>query len=163
VRGALAQALTGIVVTIEHVGSTSVPGLCAKAILDIDAIVTRNHVPEAIARLAAIGYVHQGDLGVPDREAFAHDRAVAHNLYVCVAGTSNVRNHFALRDALRADPQLAREYCELKRALAARFPNDIDSYIAGKSAFIMKILEASGVMSRDELDAIRAINAPPGS
>ncbi|HTX59977.1 MAG TPA: GrpB family protein [Verrucomicrobiae bacterium] len=161
IRERIAPALSGIALAIEHVGSTSVPGLPAKPILDVDAIVERRHVAEAIERLAPLGYEHVGDLGVRDREAFRHNHATRHNLYVCVAGSSNLRNHLALRDALRSDSNLAREYGELKRRLAARFPDDIDAYVAGKSALILRVLEASGRLTGDELAEIRAINALP--
>jgi GrpB-like predicted nucleotidyltransferase (UPF0157 family) len=142
---------------IEHVGSTSVPRLAAKPILDIDVIVDEPDVPAAIAALATLGYTHQGDLGVPQREAFKHADAVRHNLYVCVDGSLHLRNHFAVRDALRADSALADEYGRLKRELAARFPNDIDAYVHGKNAFIARLLAARG-FTPEELAAIASIN-----
>src|SRR5271168_241502 len=84
-RSTLAAALGGLAVAIEHVGSTAVPGLPAKPIIDIDVVVpSPAKVPEAIARLATIGYVHQGDLGIAGREAFASPpNTPAHHLYVC--------------------------------------------------------------------------------
>lgn len=71
IAGRIGRALDGVpVLGVEHVGSTAVPGLAAKPILDIDIIVERQHVRAAIAALENIGYVHRGDLGVKDREAF---------------------------------------------------------------------------------------------
>jgi GrpB-like predicted nucleotidyltransferase (UPF0157 family) len=102
--------------------------------------------------------VHQGDLGVPQREAFRHNYETAHNLYVCVAGSPHLHNHLALREALRSDPELVRRYGVLKRDLARRFPNDIDAYVDGKAAFITGVLTRSGALSKSELAAIARIN-----
>jgi GrpB-like predicted nucleotidyltransferase (UPF0157 family) len=157
IRSRIAPALAGVAIGIEHVGSTSVPALSAKPIIDVDAIVEEGDVAAAIERLAPLGYEHQGDLGVPQREGFRHGHAPAHNLYVCVAASLHLRNHLALRDALRADDDLACEYGALKRDLARRFPNDIDAYVAGKTAFVTSVLERTGAFSRAELAAIRAL------
>ncbi len=157
IRSRIAPALAGVATGIEHVGSTSVPALSAKPVIDVDAIVKDGDVASAIARLASLGYEHRGDLGVPQREAFRHGHVPAHNLYVCVAGSLHLRNHLALRDALRADRDLVREYGALKRDLARRFPNDIDAYVAGKTAFVTGVLERSGAFSAAELAAIRAL------
>jgi GrpB-like predicted nucleotidyltransferase (UPF0157 family) len=158
VRDRIAPSLVGVATAIEHVGSTSVPGLAAKPIIDIDVIVERIAVGEAVHRLANLGYRHRGDLGITDREAFDHDFDVRHNLYVCVTNSAALRNHLALRDALRNDAVLMAEYGALKSRLAAQYPNDIAAYVRGKSALIERVLAASGAFSRDELIAIRASN-----
>ena len=100
VAAALAHALVDVpIVSIEHVGSTAVPGLPAKPILDIDVVVPREVVDAAIAALERAGYVHLGDLGLTDREAFtAPDESPARNVYVCVTGTLHLRNHLAVPD-----------------------------------------------------------------
>lgn len=141
----LACALTDVTVeSIEHVGSTSVAGLAAKPILDIDVIVTREHVCAAIEALCSAGYRHQGDLGFSDREAFdAPDRNPRRHVYVCEAGTHHVLNHLAVREVLRARPDLRDEYGSLKLELAADPAMDIDTYIARKSAVLQKVLAAS--------------------
>src|SRR5690242_16632913 len=64
------NSVTDIVISIEHVGSTSVPGLASKPVIDIDVVVAERHIADGIARLTALGYQHQGDLGIPQREAF---------------------------------------------------------------------------------------------
>jgi GrpB-like predicted nucleotidyltransferase (UPF0157 family) len=153
-------AVSNVALAIEHVGSTSVPGLAAKPIIDVDVVVDAADVPVAIERLAAIGYSHRGDLGVPGREAFRQEHGVPHNLYVCVEGSPHLRNHLVLRDRLRADPEAAFRYGALKRELAARFPNDIDAYVAGKSALILQVLETAGLPAED-LASIRGLNEPP--
>ena len=128
--------------TIEHVGSTAVPGLKAKPIIDMDVLLrSEADLPLAITRLASGGYQHQGDLGVPGREAFATPpNEIAHHLYVCPPDSREYRRHIAFRDHLRGNPDCARRYAELKRALAQKFRDDRDAYTLGKTAFVREIL-----------------------
>jgi GrpB-like predicted nucleotidyltransferase (UPF0157 family) len=144
VRERLAAALGEAAVGIEHVGSTAVPGLEAKPILDIDVVVRHaDDIPRAIARLRAVGYEHLGDLGIAGREAFrapASDAGPRHHVYACAVGTPELIAHLALRDELRADPGLAARYAALKRGLAERYRDDRDAYAEGKSAFIGAVL-----------------------
>ena len=159
VAAVLREALAAISpATVEHVGSTSVPGLAAKPILDIDVVVEAQDVPGAIAALESVGYVHRGDLGVAGREAFHAPDEPRRNVYVCTAGTLNVRNHLAVRDVLRSRDDLREAYAAVKRALAADPGMDIDTYLAGKSAVLQQVLEASGEMTQAELDTIRRLN-----
>lgn len=160
----LAAALAAVPsATIEHVGSTSVPGLAAKPVLDIDVIVPVEDVPAAVAALVAVGYAHRGDLGVTDREAFrAPDEDPRRNVYVCRAGSLNVRNHLAVRDVLRVRPELREEYAAVKTALAADPAMDIDTYVARKSAVLQKVLAESD-LTDDELRRIHRLNDPAGT
>jgi GrpB-like predicted nucleotidyltransferase (UPF0157 family) len=161
IRSELSAALTAVsVVAIEHVGSTSVPGLAAKPIVDIDVVVARDNVQSAIAALEAAGYASLGDLGVPDRYALRPpDDGVRRNVYVIVDGSLSLRNHCAVRAALLADEKLRREYGDLKLALAQRDFDTIDDYVAAKSPVLQRILERGGI---DECDRgeIAAINDP---
>ena len=127
---------------IEHVGSTAVTGLAAKPIIDIDVVIpSRADLPDAIARLATLGYVYQGELGIISREAFKRPpESPPQNLYVCAEDSPELRRHLAFRDYLRAHPDDARRYAELKRELAARYVTDIDRYVDGKAEFIEAIL-----------------------
>jgi GrpB-like predicted nucleotidyltransferase (UPF0157 family) len=135
-------AVRDVALSVEHVGSTAVPGLAAKPVIDIDVVVaSRNKVKEAIWRLGALGYVHRGNLGVEDREAFKSPAGLpAHHLYVCLQGSAALANHRALRDFLRREPVAAAEYGRIKKQLAAEFPGDMDSYIARKTAYILTVL-----------------------
>ena len=144
-RDRLAAALGPLVVTIEHVGSTAVPGLAAKPITDLDVVIAdRADLPAIIERLRPLGYHHEGDLGVPGREAFTTPAgAPPHHLYVCAAGTPALDRHLAFRDALRADPALAGAYGNLKHILAARLGGNRAGYTEAKSAFIEQVLAAS--------------------
>jgi len=143
---------------VEHVGSTSVPGLAAKPILDIDVVVDAADVGAAVTALESVGHVHRGDLGVAGREAFYAPGEPRRNVYVCTAGTTNVRNHLAVRDVLRERDDLRDAYAAVKLALAADPTMDIDTYLAGKSAVLQQVLEVSGEFSDDELAAIHRLN-----
>lgn len=158
----LAAALNGIAIeAIEHVGSTSVPGLPAKPILDIDIIVQREAMVTATAALERAGYVHCGDLGVTDREVFrAPDENPSRNVYICVANTLHVRNHIAVRDALRAHPDLRDRYGTVKQQLASHPHMTIDRYLAGKSAILQEVLALSD-LTANEKRRILELNTRP--
>lgn len=138
----IARALGEIAGAIEHVGSTAVPGLAAKPIIDIDVLLaSADQLPIAIERLANIGYIHQGDLGIPEREAFKTPSGnLAHHLYVCPPSSREFIRHLAFRNYLRASALEAREYGELKKSLAAQFREDRTAYTDGKSEFVAKIM-----------------------
>jgi GrpB-like predicted nucleotidyltransferase (UPF0157 family) len=153
---------------IEHVGSTSVPGQAAKPIIDMTVVVaTREQVPLTIERLATLGYRHRGNLGIDDREAFNNPPDLPglpnlpkHNLYVCPEGTIGIVNQVAVRDYLRAHADVARRYGELKKRLAAEFPHDIDSYVFGKTDFVLDVLRRAG-LSEEQLASIARVNRRP--
>jgi len=158
-RARVWPAVAGLALGIEHVGSTSVPGLAAKPIIDMSVVVPdRSAVAPVIERLATIGYVHRGNLGIEDREAFDHPSELPrHNLYVCPRGTIGIVNQLAVRDYLRLHADAARRYGELKKQLAARFPNDIDSYVFGKTDFVLEVLRQSG-LTAEQLADIERVN-----
>ena len=155
----LHRALDAVpVLSIEHVGSTSVPGLAAKPVIDIDIIVERQHVDAAISALADAGYVHRGDFGVTDREALATpDDDPARNVYVCVEGTLHLRNHLAVREVLRRRADLRERYGAVKLELSRDPEMDITTYIAEKSDVLQDVL-ASSDLSDDEKALIRTLN-----
>jgi GrpB-like predicted nucleotidyltransferase (UPF0157 family) len=147
------EVLQGIALSVEHVGSTSVPGLAAKPIIDIDVVVpSRAQIPATVERLAAIGYVHSGDLGIEDRGSRIEDREAfkspvglpVHHLCACVQGCTALANHLTLREYLRRNPVTAAAYGRLKKKLAEQFPTDIESYIAGKTDFLLEVLRGAG-------------------
>lgn len=140
------SAIGDVALTVEHVGSTSVPGLAAKPIIDMDVVVPENSVRIGIARLVAIGYIHRGDLGVPRREAFhCPDNTPRHHLYLCPVGSDALRNHLAVRDHLRSHPQVAEAYGALKKALVRSHAHDIDGYVEAKTGFLIGILRSAGL------------------
>jgi GrpB-like predicted nucleotidyltransferase (UPF0157 family) len=152
-------AVQDLAVSVEHVGSTAVPGLAAKPIIDMDVVLaSSDNMSEAIEKLATLGYVHRGNLGIEDREAFESPRGLpAHHLYVCPQGSAPLANHLALRDFLRRDVVAVAEYGRIKKQLAARFSSDIDSYFAGKTDFILTVLRNLG-LRESVLQTIRDAN-----
>ncbi len=163
---AAALAHAGVpVVAIEHVGSTSVPGLAAKPVLDIDIVVARDDIDAATAVLAGLGFEPRGDLGIPDRWAFLPPaRLGATHTYVVVEGSLALRNHLAVRTVLRSDAALRAEYAEVKRAAGATAA-DIEEYIAAKNATLQRILDAGGLSEteRAEIDGQQVPGAPPSA
>ncbi len=157
------------IIGIEHVGSTSVVGLKAKPIIDLDIIVAdAEGIKRVINQLAKLAYKHIGDLGVTGREAFKPPpenvltdgtgrKWFQHHLYVCQRGSIGLRNHLALRDHLRAHTEKVVEYGHLKQDLAEKYPYDIDAYIAGKTDFITSILMEMGLTEND-ISTIRKDN-----
>lgn len=145
--------------SIEHVGSTSVPGLAAKPIIDVDIIVTRENVHPAITALVSKGhFIDMGELGIIDRWCLKDPlQDPRRNVYVCVDGAFQTRNHLGLRDTLRQDAALREEYASVKMDLAAKGTNIVD-YIEAKSAIVEKILKKAGLLNDEELAAIGKAN-----
>jgi GrpB-like predicted nucleotidyltransferase (UPF0157 family) len=142
-RAPVVTVLRKLVVVVEHVGSTAVPGLAAKPIIDMDVVVASvSDIPVAIVRLAALGYLHQGDLGIPGREAFTSPAwKRTYHLYVCGLNYEELRRHRSFRDYLLKHPDEARAYGELKKAGALRFGDDRAAYTAAKSQFVEAVLQ----------------------
>jgi GrpB-like predicted nucleotidyltransferase (UPF0157 family) len=151
-REEYAQAMSAAfvpVVAIEHVGSTSVPGLAAKPVIDCDIVVAEAHVTAAGHVLISLGFAPLGQLGIPLRWAFKEPaRLSGTNTYVVVDGCLSLRNHLAVRDVLRADPALRHEYAAVKRHAGARAA-DIDEYGQAKASMVQKILAAAGLTEAD--------------
>ncbi len=142
-RGRVAAALGDAVERIEHVGSTAVPGLAAKPVVDLDAVLRSiDDWERCVEPLAAAGYEHwrQGDFG--DRRFFRRyeDGVRVAHLSLVGAASPVLREHLALRDLLRGSPELARRYGELKRALAAAHGDDRIAYTEAKTAFVLEAL-----------------------
>jgi GrpB-like predicted nucleotidyltransferase (UPF0157 family) len=139
VRDRAAAALGDVALAIEHVGSTAVPGLAAKPVIDLVVVVDPDRVHEAIERLAAIGYLPRGNQGVEGREVFAAPEGEPrhhHHLYVSPTDSEELRAQLVFRDRLRESPVLRAEYETLKRQLAVQFRDDRPGYTEAKSAFV---------------------------
>jgi len=164
IRNLIWPKVSDFALAIEHVGSTSVPGLAAKPIIDIDIIIPEmSFLDLTISRLAILGYAHRGNLGIQDREAFRSQNPSPihkHNLYVCPKNSISLRNHLCLRDTLKNNESLREEYGRLKQELALKYPDSIDDYIEGKTQFILGILRSHG-FGPDYLESIRLANLAP--
>jgi GrpB-like predicted nucleotidyltransferase (UPF0157 family) len=138
-------AVEGIAICIDHVGSTSVPGLAAKPIIDMDIVVADPaNLRPVIQRLATIGYRWRGDLGVVGREAFALPKDgtwPAHNLYLVVEDNKAHLDHWLLRDLLRRDAGARARYARLKRANVDVANRDMDIYLAAKAGLVAELLD----------------------
>ena len=154
----LASHLGNDIIAIEHVGSTSVKGLKAKPIIDLDIVVANNDkvLQLVIAKMAQLGYIHRGDLGIAGREAFKRPSNhipqtpenriwFNHHVYVCKKGNLGLNNHLRFRDYLRSHPEAVVNYGNLKQMLAEKFPDNIDAYIDGKTDFITNALIQAGL------------------
>jgi GrpB-like predicted nucleotidyltransferase (UPF0157 family) len=151
-KGVLWNTLGELAESIEHVGSTSVPGLAAKPILDVDVVIgSRQQLPAVVEKLAGLGYVHVGDQGIAGREALdrlgrdvPRDGAgwpwMEHHLYVCARDSRELARHLFFRDYLRQNPQARDEYAALKRDLARRFRDEREAYTQAKTAFVEGVL-----------------------
>lgn len=137
------------IVGIEHVGSTSVKGMSAKPCIDIDAIIPDYSVFDIVIRkLEAIGYLHEGDLGIEDREAFTYTgkpHLLKHHLYVCPRYSEELHRHIVFRDYLRSHPEAVRRYSQAKEVAARLFPDDIEQYMAYKAPCIEEIHRLCGL------------------
>jgi GrpB-like predicted nucleotidyltransferase (UPF0157 family) len=154
---AVRRAAGGLSLKIEHVGSTAVPGLTAKPVVDIAvAIQTRDVIPALARHLAAIGYIDRGDAGAADGgHLFVKDSEldvrIVH-LHVVEETDIQWQNYIEFRDILRANNAIRKRYAELKTQLATRFPDDRKSYTDGKRDFIGEVLRVRNAVQPREAD-----------
>ncbi len=149
IKEELLKTLRDTVLKIEHVGSTSVEGLSAKPIIDIDIAIKDYSVFELVKeKLELIGYVHEGDLGIKDREAFKYvgkEYLQQHHLYVCPQNSTELMRHITFRNYLRNNQDAIDEYSQVKEEAARLFPEDIDKYIEYKSPCIKNLYRKCGL------------------
>lgn len=148
----LTEVLGELIVGIEHVGSTSVKGLGAKPILDLDVvIVDKSYFNEVVGKLDAIGYIHKGDLGIEGREAFKREDVhvpwginsnqwMEHHLYVCTKDNEELHRHLSFRNYLRSHAEIANEYEQLKMQLA-KTAKSREEYTDAKTEFVNHVLD----------------------
>lgn len=135
----VAEALGDSLVVIHHIGSTSIPGIHAKPVIDMLAVADLKRVDASAERMRAIGYEVMGEFGIDGRRYFRRDNAAGvrtEHVHAFAADSRHVRRHLAFRDFLRAHAGIAQEYAQLKQRLAAAHPFDIEAYMDGKDAFI---------------------------
>ena len=137
IKGEIEEALKDLVLVVEHVGSTSVPLLAAKPIIDLDVVIDRKDLKEVIFLLEKHGYIYEGDLGLKDREAFRYEgkeHLRTHHLYVCPQDSKELKH-----------PNTVKEYGKIKKEAAKLYPNDIEKYCMYKSQIIEKIYKEIGL------------------
>jgi GrpB-like predicted nucleotidyltransferase (UPF0157 family) len=141
---ALRTSLGALALQIEHIGSTAVPDLEAKPIIDI-AVQTKTFadLPVIIATMEKNGWMHKGEFGLPGRHFFTKGKPVRFHIHIVDAESPHWPRWIGFRDLLRADEKSRRAYEGLKRRLAEKFPNDRPAYTAAKSAFITNAIAKS--------------------
>ena len=149
IRAEIQTALGDLIIGIEHVGSTSVKGMSAKPCIDIDVVIRDYSVFDAVVqKLDAIGYIHEGDLGIKDREAFKYankPHLMTHHLYVCPRDSEELHRHIVFRDFLRKNSEAVKKYSQVKETAAKLFPDSIDQYIEYKSPCIEELYRECGL------------------
>ena len=155
---------------IEHVGSTSVPGLLAKSVLDVDIIINDKSQLQGLShQLIKLGYINKGDQGIAGRFAFRQSNNktpvttigkewIQHHLYLCFSDSLALKNHLLFRDALLGNQELVTNYSNLKKKLVEEPGMTREKYSVKKTAFILSVLEKLD-FEPDELDAIRRANS----
>jgi GrpB-like predicted nucleotidyltransferase (UPF0157 family) len=157
-------------IEVEHVGSTAIPGLIAKPILDIDIIIENKDQLNGLSqKLEKLGYINRGEQGIEGRFAFRQatdstptsfngKKWMTHHLYVCFTYSLALKNHLLLRNALLSSGELATRYSTLKKNLAEEPGMTREKYTLHKTAFILSTLEKLG-FDKKELAAIKKANS----
>ncbi len=165
----LSNELKSFEIDIQHVGSTSINGLCAKPVLDIDIILHNKTMLEQITTiLEHIGYVNKGEQGIAGRFAFRQQTAFTpiaatqqlwqrYHLYVCFADSLALKNHLLFRDALFQNQELVEQYSKIKLSLLNEQVITREEYTKRKTAFILSVLQRAG-LSEEELTEIAKAN-----
>jgi len=146
--GEVAIAMGSNLVEIHHIGSTSIPGIHAKPIIDMLAVASDlGAVDQLAARMESLGYEALGEFGIAGRRYFRRDNAAGertHQVHTFQQGSEHIERHLAFRDFLRSHAALANQYAELKQRLAEAHPTDMNAYMDGKDGFI-KEMEAKAL------------------
>ena len=154
IKAFLGEKISQACIRIEHVGSTSVPGMTAKPIIDLILVIEPQDFEEIKRLLLERGYQYRGDQGIKGREVFRLNDGTAkisvpfHHLYVCLKHSTELKKEIAFRDFLKQNSEYAERLCKLKWSLAEEFNNDREAYIEGKAALCRKITEKSLEYSR---------------
>ena len=150
IKAEIEGVLGDLIARVEHVGSTSVVGMSAKPCIDIDVVIKDGAMlADVVSKIAEIGYIHEGDLGIKGRDAFKYTdkpHLMKHHLYVCPQGSEELRRHIAFRDFLRENPEAVKKYSAVKEMAADLYPNDIDKYMEYKSPCIEELYRQCGLI-----------------
>ena len=148
-KSQILNALGDAVLDIQHIGSTSVPGLAAKPIIDI--LVGVEELPPSpthIKALETLGYVYQGEAGIPGRHFFRKGMPRTHHLHLVKLGNEVWENQLLFRDFLQHHPDKAKQYEALKRKLAVQFRLDREGYVQAKAPLIEQMLSDARAWSK---------------
>jgi GrpB-like predicted nucleotidyltransferase (UPF0157 family) len=171
------EALGENVVAVHHIGSTAIPCIYAKPIIDLLVEVKDiTKVDGQDTSMESLGYEVMGEFGISGRRYFRKDNQEGirtHQIHIFTVGSDQVKRHLAFRDYMIAHPEDAQNYSELKRSLARKYPTNIDGYMDGKDEFIRdidkkatqwQVLQASAASDLIPNQTIRCDNGwPPKS
>lgn len=130
------------ILDVQHIGSTSIPGMPAKPILDIGVAVENfEEAVRCVPLLERLGYSYKGENGISRRHYFVKGDPRTHHLHMLEATSEEWKNHLLFRDYLCGNPEAAQAYASLKQQLALRFATDREAYQAGKESFIHAVLQ----------------------
>jgi len=131
------------IISMHHIGSTSIPGMWAKPIIDILLEVNEiTRLDEREEAMVNLGYEPRGELGIPGRRYFSREEPEdirTHHIHAFQSGNPGIERHLAFRDYMIANPEAALQYINLKRKLARQYPMDIASYVEGKESFVDEV------------------------
>ncbi len=149
----IAAALGSNVVAVHHIGSTAIPTIYAKPIIDLLLVVQDlAALDEKQPMMETLGYEALGEFGIPGRRYFRRDNESGdrtHQVHAFANGSPQTQRHLASRDYMLAHPDAAQAYSALKRELAAQYPNDSESYMDGKDEFIREIDRRAALQNRE--------------
>ncbi|MFK7933376.1 MAG: GrpB family protein [Saprospiraceae bacterium] len=161
IKSVLTAALLNSAITVEHVGSTAVKGLAAKSTIDIDIVYPETVDFIAIKNsLVQIGYYHNGDQGIYEREVFKRDPTtsnhpildiITHHLYVCPKHGEELKRHLMFRDYLRTHAETKEEYAQLKYRIAEQTNQDRKAYAKLKETLAKPFIEAVIQKAREQV------------
>ena len=138
----VASCLGENVVAAHHIGSTAIPGIYAKPVIDILVEVSDIHLVDERGReMESLGYEVKGEYGISGRRYFRKESCGVrtHHVHVFETGSPHIERHIAFRDHMLAHPDDAKAYSDLKRKLAEAHPTNIDAYMDGKEPFIQEV------------------------
>jgi len=140
----LTAVLSPEIIAIHHIGSTAIPNIFAKPIIDILIEVKEiNRIDHYNDQLATLGYAAHGEHGIPGRRYFSKntESAHTHHVHIFQVGNPEIDRHIKFRDHLITHPDEAQAYSQLKTELTKIFPEDVDQYTEAKSGFIQSVSE----------------------
>jgi GrpB-like predicted nucleotidyltransferase (UPF0157 family) len=135
----ISSLLSSEIVSIHHIGSTAIPGIFAKPVIDILVVVEDiDKIDNYNPQMASTGYIPRGEYGIPGRRFFIKPSQDfrSHHVHIYQTGNPEIEPHFKFRDYMLAHPDDARIYSELKKDLAFKYTYDIDAYVDGKKEYI---------------------------
>ncbi len=141
VRQELQAAIGHLVLDIQHIGSTAIPDMTAKPVIDVGIAVENFEDARAcVGPMETLGYEYRGENGIPRRHYFVKGRPGTHHFHMLEIASAEWAAQILFRDYLRAHPDFASQYAQLKRRLSAKFANDREAYQRAKALFIAEVI-----------------------